>query len=100
LKLWLNEERNSTIRRLAARGERLALFDYLGDDLEMMVRLLYAANGRWEAGAKWALTLARDLTLVPTYWESRLAEVFTAPPDRAMALCRALCDEALALASP
>jgi hypothetical protein len=98
LKMWLNEERSATMLRLAARGERLALVDYLRDDLDMMVRLLYAANGRWEAGAKWALTLARDLTVVPVYWESRLAEVFASPLDRAIALCRALCDEALMLA--
>lgn len=87
-------------RRLAHRGETLALVEMLRDDLAVMMRLLYALNGRWEAGQKWTLTLAENMTIMPHNWRERVDAVFAAPHDTAIEQCRALLAEALALAHP
>ncbi|MEO8394719.1 MAG: hypothetical protein ABI700_17120, partial [Chloroflexota bacterium] len=44
----------------AQRGERLALMESLLDDLEAALRVLYAANRRWEPSRKWTLTVAQE----------------------------------------
>jgi len=86
-------------RRLARRGETLALMEMLRDDLAVMMRLLYALNGRWEAGPKWTLTLAAHLPIMPDCWRERVDAVFAAPHDTAIDQGRALLAEAIALAA-
>lgn len=87
-------------QRLAKRGETLVLVEMLRDDLAVMMRLLYAINGRWEAGPKWTLTLAENLTIMPQNWRERMDTVFASPHAAAIEQCRALLAEALALAHP
>ncbi len=87
-------------QRLARRGETLALVEMLRDDLAVMMRLLYALNGRWESGQKWTLTLATTLPIMPDRWRERVDAVFAAPHDAAIDQCRALLAETIALASP
>lgn len=59
LKRWLQPDHVASERRLARRGERLALMESLLDDLDAAVRVLYAANRRWEPSRKWTLTVAQ-----------------------------------------
>jgi hypothetical protein len=98
LKLVTSDSHRDGQRRLAARGERLALAGLLRDDLRTMMRMLYAINGRWEAGEKWTLTLAESLPLMPHDWRARIDAVLSAPPVRAIDLCHALLTDAVALA--
>ncbi len=97
LKRLNDPERLADARRLAQRGEVLALVDMLRDDITLMMRLLYALNGRWEAGQKWTLTLADGLPIMPQNWRARIHEIFAAPLDTAVDLCHALLAEAINL---
>jgi len=59
LNLWSQPDHVAAARRLAQRGERLALMEALLGDLDAAVRVLYAANRRWEPSRKWTLTVAQ-----------------------------------------
>jgi hypothetical protein len=48
-----------TLRRLAARGETLALNERLNADLDAALTLIYAAHRRWMPSRKWMMTVAR-----------------------------------------
>jgi hypothetical protein len=70
LQRWSKPDHFAGARRLAQRGERLALMELLLADLDAALRLLYAAQRRWEPSRKWTLTLAQafapaDLDLLP-----------------------------------
>lgn len=56
-------------RRLAARGETLALNEALMGDLDAALRLMYAAHRRWLPGRKWRQTAAR--AFAPADWLKR-----------------------------
>ena len=60
LERWSEPNHVAKARRLAQRGERLALMESLLADLEAALRVLYAANRRWEPSRKWTLTLAQE----------------------------------------
>ncbi len=60
LQRWSQVDHVAAARRLAQRGERLALMESLLDDLEAALRVLYAANRRWEPSRKWTLTVAQE----------------------------------------
>ena len=60
LERWSEPMHVAKARRLARRGERLALMEALLDDLEAALRVLYAANRRWEPSGKWTLTVAQE----------------------------------------
>lgn len=56
---WSRPNAFASARRLAQREERIALTALLVEDLDMALRVLYAAHRRWEPSRKWTLTLAR-----------------------------------------
>ncbi len=60
LERWSEPRHMAKARRLAQRGERLALMESLLDDMEAALRVLYAANRRWEPSRKWTLTVAQE----------------------------------------
>ena len=60
LERWSEPKHVAKARRLAQRGERLALIEALLDDLDAALRVLYAANRRWEPSHKWTLTVAQE----------------------------------------
>lgn len=84
--------------RLARRGERLTVACAVAEMLRAAMRLLYAANRRWEAGDKWLLTLAADFPAMPENWRTRLDAALSAPAEQSVALAQAWCADALALA--
>lgn len=84
-------------RRLAQRGECVALFDALGADLACVLRLLYAINDRWDPGPKWALSLAGEFTHAPHDWRGRLARLYGLPLQRALDETHALLRESVSL---
>jgi predicted nucleotidyltransferase len=57
---WSGPGAFAAARRLAQRRERIALTELLVEDLDMALRVLYAAHRRWEPSRKWTLTLARQ----------------------------------------
>lgn len=57
---WSRPNAFASARRLAQREERIALTALLVEDLDMALRVLYAAHRRWEPSRKWTLTLARQ----------------------------------------
>jgi hypothetical protein len=72
LTLWRDAARHEMTLRLMRRGERLSLTARLIDDLNALMRLLYAINRRYEPSAKWTITLARRLPIQPDHLEARL----------------------------
>jgi len=59
LERWSQPDHVASALRLAQRGERLALMESLLADLDAALRVLYAANRRWEPSRKWTLTVAQ-----------------------------------------
>ncbi len=93
---WSQPGHVAGTRRLAQRGERLALMERLLGDLEAALRVVYAAHRRWEPSAKWTLTVAREfapIDLIPridAVLDDKLLE-------RRVELCVMLCLDVLAL---
>ncbi|MBK8024335.1 MAG: DUF4037 domain-containing protein [Chloroflexi bacterium] len=58
-----------SLRRLALRGETLALDAALLSDLDAALRLIYAAHKRWMPSRKWSQTAA--LEFAPADWLTR-----------------------------
>lgn len=95
--LWRSGERMAEARKLAARGERLALIEHLLLDMTMALRLLYAVNRRWEPGRKWMLSVARDLPTQPPNFLARLESLFGLPNRVMVETAARLASEVLAL---
>jgi hypothetical protein len=83
--------------KLARRGERLVLMEFLVNNLNVMMWLLYAVNRRWHPGPKRALTFAHDLPHMPVRWRERIDEVLTASPEESIRLCAELLLDSLTL---
>jgi predicted nucleotidyltransferase len=92
---WSRPDAFASARRLAQREERIALTALLVDDLDMALRVLYAAHRRWEPSRKWTLTLARRFAPdVP----ARLDAILCDPSlERRVELCARFCLDALKL---
>lgn len=97
-KLATNDERHTTMLRLAGRGESLALLTYLQEDATALIRALFALNGRWEASAKWMLTMASMLPVMPDGWHATLERILTEHNGQAVQLSRALMAQVLEMA--
>ena len=83
-------------RRMARRGEPLLLTQFLLNDLEMVMRLLYAIHRRWEVSEKWTLTVAREFA--PPELIAQVDVVLSDPSlERRVELCAKLCLDVLAL---
>jgi hypothetical protein len=94
---WSEPDHVETARRLAGRGERLAVTEIVLSDLKEVVSLLYAINRRWQPSRKWTLSAARDFALAPERWRERMDEVPTATPEESVRLCAAFVLDTLAL---
>ena len=95
VKEWSGADGFARQRRLAQRGEALALTQFLLDDLEVAVRVLYAVHRRWEPSPKWTLTVAR--TFAPEMVE-RVEAILSDPSlERRVELCARFCLDVLAL---
>ena len=96
---WSPPDHLRAMRRLARRGERLALTQALLDDLDLALRLLYAVSRRWEPSRKWTLTIAR--AFAPFDLDSRIDAILADPSlERRVDLCARLCLDLLALVPP
>lgn len=95
--LWRSGERMAEARKLAARGEKLALVEHLLLDATMMLRLLYAVNRRWEPGRKWMLSVAHDLPTQPPDFLVRLETLFGLPNRVMVETAARLAAEVMAL---
>ncbi len=93
---WSSPEHLAALNRLARHGERIALSERLLADVDMAVRVLYAAHRRWEPSRKWTLTAARDFAPdLPARIDAILGDPL---PERRVELCARFCLDALALA--
>ncbi len=84
------------MRRLARHGERLALTEQLLADLDMALRVLYAAHRRWEPSPKWTLRVAQSFApddLIPRI-DAALSDQSL---ERRVDCCLRLCLEVLEL---
>jgi hypothetical protein len=95
--LWRSGDRMADARKLAARGEKLALVEHLLLDATMTLRLLYAVNRRWEPGRKWMLSVAQDLPTQPADFLVRLEALFGLPNRVMVETAARLASEVLAL---
>jgi hypothetical protein len=95
--LWRSGERMAEARKLAARGETLALVEHLLLDATMTLRLLYAVNRRWEPGRKWMLSAAPGLPAQPPDFLVRLEALFGLPNRVMVETAARLAAEVLAL---
>lgn len=92
---WSRPNAFASARRLAQRGEQIALMALLVEDLDMALRVLYAANRRWEPSRKWTLTLARRFAPdVPAHLDAILTD---SSLERRVELCARFCLDALKL---
>lgn len=90
---WARADAFSAARRLARRGETLALTELLLAESDMAARVVYAAHRRWEPSRKWTLTVLREFA--PDAATQIDAVLSDASPERRVELCRALCMAAL-----
>ena len=94
---WGRSDVFPAARRLARRGEVLALTEMLIAEIDLAVRVLYAAHRRWEPSRKWTLTAVREFALdVPARIEAILGEPVL---ERRVALCAGFCLSAAELAA-
>jgi hypothetical protein len=92
LQRWSKPGHFAGARRLAKRGERLALMELLLADLDAGLRLLYAAHRRWEPSRKWTLTLAREFAPADLDLLARIDDVLGNPsPEARIDACIRLC---------
>lgn len=92
---WTQPGHFAGSRRLAQRGERLALTERLLGDLDAALRVLYAVHRRWEPSVKWTLTVAQ--TFAPADLLPRLDAVLSDPAlERRVELCARFCHDLLA----
>lgn len=92
LQRWSQPEHFAGARRLAQRGEQLALMEALLADLDAGLRLLYAVQRRWEPSRKWTLTLARQFAPADLDLLVRIDDVLGNPsPEARVDACIRLC---------
>ena len=93
---WSQPDHVAAARRLALRGERLALMESLLADLDAAVRVLYAVNRRWEPSRKWTLTVAQ--TFAPDDMIPRIDAILSDKSlEQRVDCCIRLCLEMLEL---
>ena len=95
---WSRPGAFASARRLARRGESLALTETLLSELEIAFRVVYATHRRWEPSRKWTLTVAR--TFAPDLIASVDAVLSDPSPERRVELCLRFCLAVLALVPP
>lgn len=100
IRFWVDDGHVVGMCKLARRGERLLLAEFLTDNLAVMMAVLYTINGRWQPSRKWTLTVARELPLMPENWRERIDVILTAQPIDSVRLCCGLLLDALALVPP
>jgi hypothetical protein len=80
-------------------GERLALLEWMVDDAERIVRIVFALNRVWQPTLKRIADRTATLTHQPERLAERIAEALTEPdPQRALLVMAQLQAETLALA--
>ncbi len=93
---WARPDHLPVLRRLARHNERLALTESLLADLDMALRLLYAAHRRWEPSRKWTLSVARGFA--PFDLDARIDAILGDPSlERRVDLCAQFCMDVLVL---
>ncbi|MCC6804439.1 MAG: DUF4111 domain-containing protein [Anaerolineae bacterium] len=92
---WSRPNAFASARRLAQREERIALTALLVEELDMALRVLYAAHRRWEPSRKWTLTLAQRFAPdVPARIDAILTD---SSLERRVELCAHFCLDMLKL---
>lgn len=86
--------------KYAAGADAYYLAGQLFRAVSALNQVLFALNGAWLLNEKKAVQRAGGLPIAPADYAARVQAVFTAPPERAVALLRALQEQVSALAAP